>query len=93
MEEKLKYLVRIVVPVSSHTLRFCTVPYVFVLYYTLRFCTILAGGEIEIRIIIVTFSSDSLRFLCYTNNVVITFPMYVCMYVWSSHIAEYGSTG
>ena len=21
------------------------------------------------------------------------FPMYVCMYVWSSHIAEYGSTG
>ena len=21
------------------------------------------------------------------------FSMYVCMYVWSSHIAEYGSTG
>ena len=33
------------------------------------------------------------RDFCVTMHRLGAYRLYVCMYVWSSHIAEYGSTG
>ena len=45
--------------------------------------------------ILLRAARDSPRVLCYqgARNTLLINSMYVCMYVWSSHIAEYGSTG
>ena len=58
------------------------------------------GGNIHLIIIIQDLSYHILRFevpsnalLVYISTLSSALHMYVCIYVWSSHIAEYGSTG